>query len=93
MKNIKIKKITLQGIKNFKGEDRKVDYYLILPKGDKIYAFTRDYTIGTYSMTRSGIQLENLITTRTKDRSIMNLVKYTKYIMPYLTDEYGLDVA
>lgn len=85
--------INLIGIKNFKKRDKLIDYYLVLPDQTKLYAFSRTYTHSTYNMCKSGILVNELLGTRSRDTSIMRLVKYTNVMMPYLVEEYGLKTA
>lgn len=85
--------INLIGIKNFKKQDKLIDYYLVLPNHTKLYAFRRNYTHNTYNMCKSGILVNELLGMRSRDTSIMHLVKYTNVMMPYLVEEYGLRTA
>ena len=71
----------------------KMNYYLRLPDGKRGYAFSRDYTEHTYELCKSGIRIGDLLSTRSRDRGIMLLVKYTLYMMPYLQEYYGLEAA
>lgn len=87
------KNIKVVGIKNFKGTDKLIDFYLVTENQDKIYAFSKIYTHRTYELCRSGIRVNDLLTTRSRDTGVMRLVKYTKVIMPYLAEEYCLAVA
>lgn len=87
------KNIKVVGIKNFKGADKLIDFYLVTENQDKIYAFSKIYTHKTYELCRSGIRVNDLLTTRSRDTGVMRLVKYTKVIMPYLAEEYCLAVA
>lgn len=87
------KNIKVVGIKNFKGADKLIDFYLVTENQDKIYAFSKIYTHRTYELCRSGIRVNDLLTTRSRDTGVMRLVKYTKVIMPYLAEEYCLAVA
>ena len=83
--------VSVLAVKNFKGEKKLTDYYLILPKGEHIYAFSKAYTDNTYKMCKGGIRINDLLTKRTQDSGIMSLVKRMKFMLPYLKDEY--DVA
>ena len=38
------------GVKNFKGTERKVDYYLITKENERLYAFTNIYTRNSYDL-------------------------------------------
>ena len=79
------------GVKNFKGRDKLIDYYWVMPNGERIYAFSRRYTDNTYKMCKDGIRLNDLRCKRTHDTAIMYLVKRMKVMVPYLKAEY--DVA
>ena len=50
------KNIKVVGIKNFKGADKLIDFYLVTENQDKIYAFSKIYTHRTYELCRSGIR-------------------------------------
>lgn len=95
MKNIRVaENIKLVGIKNFAGKDKLIDYYVEIPgQAEKTYAFSRYYSDSTYSLCKAGIRLNELTGVRTRNTAIMALVKYTKFILPYLVDEYELPVA
>ena len=75
-------------VKNFKGKDKLTDYFLVLPDGERIYAFSRRYTDNTYKMCRGGIRLNHLLCKKTDDTGIMALVKRMKFMLPYLKEEY-----
>ncbi|MCR4929087.1 MAG: hypothetical protein K5988_03720 [Lachnospiraceae bacterium] len=80
--------ILLIGTKNFKGRERKVDYYLLFPDGEKIYAFSRSYTHHTYDLCKGGIRVSDLIRVKKADYSVMSLVKYMKFMLPYFKEEF-----
>jgi hypothetical protein len=84
--------VKLQGIKNFKGEDKLIDYYILMPN-EKIYAFSKKYTDGAYDVCKNGIAINDLMTKRSRNTGIMKLVKYTNVIMPYFVEYYGLPVS
>ena len=71
----------------------KINYYLRLPNGGREYAFTKEYTHHTYELCKSGIRVGDLISTRSRRRDVMKLVKYTVYMMPYLQECLGLEAA
>ena len=77
-------------VKNFKGKDKLLDYYLVLPDGERIWAFSRKYTDNTYRMCKGGMRLNDLLTTRKDDTGIMALVKRMKFMLPYLKEEYSV---
>ena len=80
--------VLVVAIKNFKGKDKLLDYYLVLPNGERIYAFSRKYTDNTYHMCKGGIRVNDLLTTRKNDAGVMALVKRLKFMMPYFKEEY-----
>ena len=86
-------RMRIVGKRNFKGEKKKVDYYLITSGNRMIYAFTRNYTNSTYELCKSGIRANDLAAKKSKDVSIMRLVNYYKLMVPYLADEYELKLA
>ena len=71
----------------------EINYYILTSKNEKLYAFTRPYSMKTWNLCKSGIRLNELMSKRTSHEGIMLLVKYAKYIMPYLCEEYGLSAA
>lgn len=85
--------VRMIGVKKGAGVDKKVDYYITIPGQGQVYAFTRTYSPNTYLMTRAGIRVNDLLTTRSKDISVMRLVKYTRYMMDYFVEEYGIPMA
>ena len=82
--------VSVLAVKNFKGEKKLTDYYLILPNGERVYAFSKAYTDNTYKMCKGGIRINDLLTKRTQDSGIMSLVKRMKFMLPYLKEEYGV---
>ena len=86
-------KVKVVARKNFKGEKRLVDYYLITADNEMLYAFTRAYTFNTYELCKSGIRANDLAAKRSKDVGVMRLVDYYKMMVPYLADEYELKLA
>ena len=68
----------------------EINYYIVTAKNEKFYAFTRVYTTKTWELCKSGIRLNELLHKRTSNEGVMLLVKYAKYIIPYLYEEYGL---
>ena len=94
MKKVIVKDyVQLIGIKNFKGEDKMIDYYITYPGSERIYAFTRKYTQNTYDLCKSGIRINDLSTRRTRDRAVMKLVDYLNIMLPYLCEYYELPVV
>jgi hypothetical protein len=85
--------VKMVGVKTGSGVDKKIDYYVNIPGQGRIYAFTRKYSPNTYRISRAGIRVNELLTTRSKDISVMRLVKYTRYMMEYLVEEYEIPRA
>ena len=94
MKKVIVKEhLQLIGIKNFKGENKMIDYYIIYPGRERIYAFSKKYRQNTYDLCKSGIRINDLSTRKTRDRGIMNLVDYLNIMLPFLCDYYDLPVV
>lgn len=86
-------KMKVIGKKNFKGDKKLIDFYLITAGNEMIYAFTRNYTFGTYELCKAGIRANELAAKKSKDTSVMKLVNYYRIMVPYLADEYELKLA
>ena len=86
-------KMMMIGVKNFKGSEKQIDYYLITNNNDWLYAFTVGYTHNTYDLCKSGILVNDLVGKRTRDTGIMRLVKHINRMLPYLADIYDLPLA
>ncbi len=94
MKRVNVaKNIKLVGVKNFRKARRMVDYYLVTGNGERLYAFTRSYSNGSYDLCKSGIRVEKLLSMRTRDDGVMNVIDYLKLVMPCLCEEYALPTA
>ncbi len=94
MKKIILKEqIKLVGVKNFKGEDKMIDFFITAPGKANIYAFSKKYTNTIYDICKSGIRVNEISTKRSRNRAVMGLVKYLNVMLPYLTEYYGLEVA
>lgn len=79
------------GIKqNEKDGNRKVSYYLRTGKNEMLYAFSRNYSRHTYDLCKAGIRVNDLVSRRTRDTAVMNLVDYTNLMLPYFVEIYGL---
>ena len=83
----------LIGRKNFKGEKKQIDYYLITSCNDRLYAFSYQYTENAYNMCKSGIRVNDLAAKRCRDTGVMKLVNYYNLMVPYLAEEYELKLA
>lgn len=94
MKRVRVdNKVKLVAKKNFAGEDKLIDYYIQLDNNERIYAFSKAYTNNSYDLCKSGIRINDLTKRRSHDTGIMRLVNYTKFILPYLAEEYELTLA
>ena len=84
--------LMLVGTKRETNGKREIVYYI---RNNKVmlYAFTRKYSMNTYDLVKSGIRVNELMYLRTRDVGVMNLVKYSKRLIPYLVDFYDLKVA
>ncbi len=83
----------LIGRKNFRGEKKQIDYFILTSGNDKLYAFSYRYTTKAYELCKSGIRVNELASKRSRDMGIMNLVSYYKLMVPYLAEEYELKLA
>lgn len=95
MRKERIKKnVRLIGVKNFKGEEKLIDYYILSGRNEKTFAFSHRFTNRSYEVTRGGIRIEDLLFTnsRRRDQGLDSLVKTTRRMLPYLADEYELDI-
>lgn len=91
MKRIKIKNQTkLIATKDGRNQ---INFYILTPKNNKLYAFTRPFSQKIWDLCKSGIRVNELLATKSSHEGVMLLVKYTNYIMPYLCEEYDLEVA
>lgn len=95
MKHVRlIGNVRLVGIKDKKrGEKRRLCYYLKTDNNDFLYAFSRNYSRHTYDLCKSGIRVNDLISRRTRDTAVMNLVDYMNLMLPYLAEIYDLPVS
>lgn len=93
MKKIRVENdVQLRGVKKVSGKSILIDYYIEIPNEDSIYAFSKRYTNTTYDMCKSGVRLNKLICTKTRNQAVMQLVNYTRFLLPYLTEEYKIPV-
>ncbi len=94
MKNIRLQNnMKLIGVKNFKEERRNIDYYLVTPDNERLYAFSRRFTSNAYDLCKSEIRVNDMAGRRSRDRSVMNLVNQLNRMLPYLAEYYELQVA
>lgn len=94
MKKVKIKNnVKIKGVKNFRDEKKVIDYFLLVPGCDEVYAFSRNFTKNAYDMCKAGISLNDLRSKKSKDAGIMKLVNYTNFMMPFLAEYYELPLA
>lgn len=92
MKHVRLEgNVCLVGIKE-RGEsgNRKVSYFLRTDNNKMLYAFSRNYSRHTYDLCKAGIRVNDLVSRRTRDTAVMNLVDYTNLMLPYLAEIYGL---
>ena len=82
--------VLVVGVKNFRGKDKMIDYFLLMPDGEKIYAFSIKYTDNTYNLCKGGVRINEILTKRTHDYGIMRLVKRMKFMLPYFKEEYNV---
>ena len=79
------RKSVIVGRMNRTKEGRTIDYYVSIPKYNIFrYAFSNGYTDSAYDFCKGGVQMERLLTERTKNRAIMRLVDQAKRMIPYL---------
>ncbi len=81
------------GRKNFKGEKKKIDYYIVTASNNRLYAFSYGYTANAYDMCKAGIRVNELASKCSRDMGIMKLVNYYNLMVPYLAEEYELKLA
>lgn len=84
--------VKIKGVKNYRGKDKLIDYYIEIPGKSKLYAFSKVYTQHTYDMCKSGIRVNELSVKRSRDRGVMRLVNYLNVMLPYLSENYELPV-
>ncbi len=82
--------VKMIGVKNFKGKDKLIDYFIDVPGKERIYAFSRTFTQNAYDMCKPGIRVNDLSTKRTRDKGIMKLVERLNSMLPYLSEYYEL---
>ena len=93
MKKVRLaENVKMVAVKNTKSSERLVDYYIVVPGRERIYAFTKRYTHGTYDLCKAGVRMNDLLHKRTTDRKVMELVEHTKFMMGYFIDYYELPV-
>lgn len=94
MRHITLKEnvLLLAEKKNIYGK-RILDYYILVPEKQKIFAFRRKFSMGTYNLCKNGIRMNKLTHVRTRDKSIMNLVNHIGIMLPYLAEYYDLPLA
>lgn len=80
-------------VKNFNPKGKFIDYFIDVPGEEKIYVFSKRYSESTYNLCKSGMRLNRLMCTKTRNQPVMQLVKYTRFLLPYLIEEYLIPVA
>lgn len=86
-------RVRIQAIKNFRHEDKMIDFYVINTDGERNYAFSKRFTNNAYELCKSGISVNSLLSVRSRDTGIMQLVKQANRMVGYLADEYELEMA
>ena len=76
-----------------KDDRNQINFYILTSKNEQLYAFTRPFSQKIWDLCKSGIRVNELMTKKSNHVGVMLLVKYTNYIMPYLCEEYNLEVA
>ncbi len=71
----------------------KLNYYLKTLGGEELYLFTREYSTTCYNLCKSGVPVQTVLLARKRNRALMNLSKYLRFMMPYLVEYYNLNVA
>ena len=82
--------VKMVGVKNFKGKEKLIDYFIEIPGREMLYAFSKRFTQNTYNMCKSGIRVNELSTKRSRDKGVMNLVKRLNSMLSYLSEYYEL---
>lgn len=95
MKKIRLENnVTIKGIKNFEGKEKRIDFYILIPKKQGLlYAFSKAYSSSIYDLCKSPMRINKLICMKSRNEKIMNLVQYTQLLLPYLVEEYGIPVV
>ena len=74
--------------KNDKTSD--LDFYIVLSNNKRFYAFSKTYKASVFNYTKKGVRVNSVVTLKSGNKDIMNLVRYLKKNLPYLVDEYEL---
>lgn len=95
MKKVVLKdKVRIVGVRNDKRPHNwMIDYYLVTPNQERLYAFSRKFTNGAYDLCKSPVFVNDISSLRSMDRGVMKLVNYLNYMLPYLVDYYDLKIA
>lgn len=91
MKKVRVSnQVKLIGTRRARDGREVVDYYFILPDQTRMYAFTGRYYEHAYELCRGGERVNRLISTRTTDHGVMNLVDRLNLILPYFVKYWDL---
>ena len=82
--------VKISGIKNFRGEEKLIDFYIEQPGQDKLFVFSKVFTQNTYNLCKSGVRVNELSCKKTRNKGVMRLVNYLNVMLPYLTEYYEL---
>lgn len=94
MKKVRLgNNMKILGVRYFRGDVKKIDYYLITKEHEKLYAFSSAYTHNSYKLCKSGILVNDLAGKRSRDTGIMRLVNQVNRMLPYLAEIYDLPIA
>lgn len=80
--------IWIIGRKNFKGNCRWIDFYLIMASGEEKFIFTKKYSHHSYDLCKGGIRINELIVTKSRDFGIMRVVDHVKRMKRYIKEEF-----
>lgn len=94
MKKVRLENnMKIIGVRDFKGAAKKIDYYLVTKKHEKLYAFSNVYTHNSYNLCKSGILVNDLAGRRSRDTGVMRLVNQVNRMLLYLAEIYDLPLA
>ena len=94
MRHVDLKRdVLLIGERVEKDFDKRINYYILVPGYERIFAFQKKYYASAYRLCKNGIRINDLSVLRTRDRRVMKLVDYVNVMLPYFTEYYELPVA
>lgn len=71
-------------------QDRKLDYYILMPDNKEFYLFTRNFSKVCYDICKSGTPVNRILGERTRNPAVMRLVNYLNFTMPYFVETLDL---